>query len=118
MCSNVSLQWLCFYYSKRNITLVALDLDRPIAEQGPFDCILHKLSDVWSKTEYGDEKAMRRWKNMQVGENRAHLSTFVSVFHCHEGTTLKCGSLKGDYHANTKRVQGDCLWENIRGTEF
>ncbi|MQM17509.1 hypothetical protein Taro_050483 [Colocasia esculenta] len=32
----------------RGIDLVPIDLDRPLAEQGPFDCILHKLyGEAW-----------------------------------------------------------------------
>ncbi|KAL6008391.1 Inositol-tetrakisphosphate 1-kinase [Asimina triloba] len=37
--------------SRRGIDLIRIDPDRPLAEQGPFDCILHKLSGESWKTE-------------------------------------------------------------------
>ncbi|KAI4336148.1 hypothetical protein L6164_014713 [Bauhinia variegata] len=38
------------YAKQRSIDLVQIDVSRPLIEQGPFDCVIHKLySDDWKK---------------------------------------------------------------------
>lgn len=41
----------------RGLTPVKLDLDAPLEPQGPFELIVHKLSDVAAKADSGDVAA-------------------------------------------------------------
>ncbi|KAI1284949.1 Inositol-tetrakisphosphate 1-kinase [Halotydeus destructor] len=46
--------------SARNLKSVKIDLDKPLEPQGPFDVIVHKLSDVAAKADKGDVTSLRQ----------------------------------------------------------
>jgi hypothetical protein len=50
------------------MNLVSIDLDVDLISQGPFNCIFHKMSDVYAKVEQGDANAMKQWANFQVNK--------------------------------------------------
>ncbi|XP_077994678.1 inositol-tetrakisphosphate 1-kinase-like [Glandiceps talaboti] len=48
-----------------NLDLVQIDLSKSLEEQGPFDVIIHKLTDVIAKADEGDIKCQNMMKNLQ-----------------------------------------------------
>lgn len=53
----------------RGYELVKIDLDFPLASQGPFLAIVHKLSDVAAKADSGDLKAKKQIESFEVSTN-------------------------------------------------
>ncbi|OXA60542.1 inositol-tetrakisphosphate 1-kinase [Folsomia candida] len=49
----------------RDVEPVKIDLEKPLADQGPFDCILHKLTDYIAQAESGDQEAEFIISNVQ-----------------------------------------------------
>lgn len=46
-------------FSERNCELIKLDFDRHLDQQGPFDLIVHKISDILVKADQGDTIAKK-----------------------------------------------------------
>jgi hypothetical protein len=55
-----------FFFSKRNIRIVYIDLSLPIEEQAPLDLIVHKMTDIVSKMERGDLEAKKMYQRFIV----------------------------------------------------
>jgi len=52
--------------SNRGLQAVRLNLDTPLDQQGPFDLIVHKLSDVAAKADSGDLTAKQQVDAFEV----------------------------------------------------
>lgn len=52
---------------RRGLELIIVDCSRSIAEQGPFDLILHKLTDTMIRAMQGDEECQHQLKLFKVG---------------------------------------------------
>ena len=59
--------------TQKDILILQIDLDLPLEDQGPFDVILHKLTDQIAQAGLGDEKARQRVQRLQV-------TTLATVF--------------------------------------
>lgn len=44
--SILILKWLLVYGRNKGISFVAIDLKKPLLEQGPFDVVLHKVCEI------------------------------------------------------------------------
>ena len=53
---------------KRGYELVKIDLGFPLTSQGPFLAIVHKLSDVAAKANFGDLKAKSQIDAFEASE--------------------------------------------------
>jgi inositol-1,3,4-trisphosphate 5/6-kinase/inositol-tetrakisphosphate 1-kinase len=52
--------------SAQNIEAVKVDLTKPLREQGPFDGILHKLTDLIAQADLGNKEALVLIKNLET----------------------------------------------------
>ena len=43
-----------------------VDLEKPLEEQGPFDLIIHKITDHMAAATDGDSQALRTMKGLEV----------------------------------------------------
>ena len=59
------------------IVLFQIDLIRPLEEQGPFDLILHKLTDVVAKADLGHGAAQIQIERLQVRQPALMLLSLV-----------------------------------------
>lgn len=64
-------------FGEKGYELVKIDLEIDIEQQGPFDAIIHKLSDLLCKLEC-DASARHQYKSFEVG-NFALYSFFSAV---------------------------------------
>ncbi|XP_064621282.1 inositol-tetrakisphosphate 1-kinase-like isoform X2 [Lineus longissimus] len=48
-----------------NIEVVTIDLEKSLEDQGPFDIIIHKISDVMVKAEFGNHNAQNLFHTFQ-----------------------------------------------------
>ena len=63
---KVSSQDLEVLLKEKGYDFCKIDLDAPITPQGPFDAIIHKLSDIEVKRDQGDEQADLQIKSFEV----------------------------------------------------
>lgn len=63
--SRSGMQNFDIYAKKYNIDIFMIDLDIPLEKQGPFDCIIHKLTDLIAQADGGDEIAIKQVKNVK-----------------------------------------------------
>ena len=45
---------------------IQVDLEKPLEEQGPFDLIIHKITDHMAAATDGDSQALRTMKGLEV----------------------------------------------------
>lgn len=64
--SKLNVAHLASLLAQRGLELIKIDLDSPLEQQGPFDLIVHKLSDVVVKAKNGDQLAAQRLARFQV----------------------------------------------------
>lgn len=53
-------------FREKGYQLVKLDLDTSLEKQGPFEAIIHKLSDVVVKVDQGDIDSARQVEEFEV----------------------------------------------------
>lgn len=51
---------------KTGIDLVEVDLEKPLEEQGPFDLIIHKITDHMAAATDGDSQALKTMKGLEM----------------------------------------------------
>jgi len=61
MCDNA-----IFKINTKFWSFLQLDLDKNLVDQGPFDVIFHKLTDILAKVKLGIEQAKKQIQNFQV----------------------------------------------------
>lgn len=68
-CQKINVAQLEQCFRDKGFELVKLDLTRPIAPQGPFAAIIHKLSDVMARAERSDPSAQTQMKLFEVWQD-------------------------------------------------
>ena len=60
--------------------LFQLDLSRSLDEQGPFDAILHKLTDLIAKAQHGNQNAKKEMARLEVCTQTSSYRTSFHVY--------------------------------------
>jgi len=53
------------YSRERNFDINPINLSIPVESQGPYDCIIHKITDLIAKAENGDEEVKKQVDNFK-----------------------------------------------------
>jgi len=59
------IQQFIDYSRERNFDINPINLTIPIESQGPYDCIIHKITDLIAKAENGDEEVKKQVDNFK-----------------------------------------------------
>ena len=52
--------------SSDKFRFIQVDLEKPLEEQGPFDLIIHKITDHMAAARDGDSQALKTMKGLEV----------------------------------------------------
>ena len=65
MYSEMHLKEQC-RLSSHKFHFIQVDLEKPLEEQGPFDLIIHKITDHMAAATDGDSQALKTMKGLEV----------------------------------------------------
>jgi len=65
--NRINKQHLQHLLSLNGCLMVKMDLDQSLESQGPFDCIVHKVSEEMARSKAGDVDSRRRIETFEVG---------------------------------------------------
>lgn len=82
---KLSFDAFCELCESKGLRAVRLNLDQDLEPQGPFDLIVHKLSDVAAKADKGDVAAKRQVEAFEVRApcRRCHEDDYVTLRNKH-----------------------------------
>jgi len=62
-----------FEFRENNFDINPINLDIPVESQGPYDCIIHKITDLIAKAENGDLIVKKQVDNFKVIEKNEYI---------------------------------------------
>uniref|UniRef100_U3IPA8 Inositol-tetrakisphosphate 1-kinase n=1 Tax=Anas platyrhynchos platyrhynchos TaxID=8840 RepID=U3IPA8_ANAPP len=61
----ITIPFFLFFFRKRGVEVVQLDLTKPLEDQGPLDVIIHKLTDVILEADQNDSQSLELVQRFQ-----------------------------------------------------